>query len=77
MIDNSCVVLDGIKYQVVDKIKVETKEYVYLVNENDKNDICCRKEIEENGKTFLVGLDSDEEVNLTLKLFLDKHQNER
>ena len=45
MIDNSCVVLDGIKYQVVDKIKVETKEYVYLVNENDKNDICCRKEI--------------------------------
>lgn len=77
MIDNSCVILDGIKYQVVDKIKVETKEYVYLVNENDKNDICCRKEIEENGKTFLVGLDSDEEVNLTLKLFLEKHQNER
>lgn len=77
MIDNSCVVLDGIKYQVVDKIKVETKEYVYLVNENDKNHICCRKEIEENGKTFLVGLDSDEEVNLTLKLFLEKHQNER
>lgn len=77
MIDNSCVVLDGIKYQVVDKIKVETKEYVYLVNENNKNDICCRKEIEENGKTFLVGLDSDEEVNLTLKLFLEKHQNER
>lgn len=77
MIDNSCVVLDGIKYKVVDKIKVETKEYVYLVNENDKNDICCRKEIEENGKTFLVGLDSDEEVNLTLKLFLEKHQNER
>lgn len=77
MIDNSCVVLDGIKYQVVDKIKVETKEYVYLVNENDKNDICCRKEIAENGKTFLVGLDSDEEVNLTLKLFLEKHQNER
>ena len=77
MIDNSCVVLDGIKYQVVDKIKVETKEYVYLVNENDKNDICCPKEIEENGKTFLVGLDSDEEVNLTLKLFLEKHQNER
>lgn len=77
MIDNSCVLLDGIKYQVVDKIKVETKEYVYLVNENDKNDICCRKEIEENGKTFLVGLDSDEEVNLTLKLFLEKHQNER
>lgn len=76
MIDNSCVILDGIKYQVVDKIKVETKEYVYLVNENDKNDICCRKEIEENGKTFLVGLDSDEEVNLTLKLFLEKHQNE-
>lgn len=35
------------------------------------------KEIEENGKTFLVGLDSDEEVNLTLKLFLEKHQNER
>ena len=77
MIDNSCVVLDGIKYQVVDKIKVETKEYVYLVNENDKNDICCRKEIEENGKSFLVGLDCDEEVNLTLKLFLEKHQNER
>lgn len=77
MIDNSCVVLDGIKYQVVDKIKVETKEYVYLMNENDKNDICCRKEMEENGKTFLVGLDSDEEVNLTLKLFLEKHQNER
>ena len=35
MIDNSCVVLDGIKYQVVDKIKVETK--VLSIGNNPSN----------------------------------------
>lgn len=77
MIDNSCVVLENNQeYLVMDKISYENNFYVYLTNPNDPTDFCCRKEIEEEKKTYLVGLDNQEEVNLALKLFTEKHNND-
>lgn len=77
MIDNSRVVLEnGIEYDVVEKIELNQQAYIYLVNPKEMEDICIRKEIEENGKTYLVGLDNQEEVNLALKLFAEKNQTE-
>lgn len=77
MIDNSRVVLEnGIEYDVVEKIEWNQQAYIYLVNPKETEDICIRKEIEENGKTYLVGLDDQEEVNLALKLFTEKNQAE-
>ncbi len=76
MIDNSRVILENQKeYFVMDKITANNKVYVYLVNPDDPKDFCCRKEIEEDNKTFLVGLDNKEEADFALNLFAEKHRN--
>lgn len=76
MVDNSRVVLENKKeYYVIDRIELENKAFIYLTNPDNPKDFCCRKEIEENGKTFLVGLDNKEEADMALKLFFEKHQD--
>ena len=77
MVDNSRVVLeDNIEYLVVDKIKEKDFYYVYLVNSRDDADLVVRKEIIENDKRFLVGLDDEEELEKSLDLFLEKNDKE-
>ena len=77
MIDNSRVILEDQKeYYVLDRIEKDNKAYIYLVLPTDPKNFCCRKEIEEDGKTFLVGLDNEEEADLALKLFAEKHNND-
>ena len=74
MINNSVIKLeDGHDYVVVEKIAKEEFYYVFLTNIKDMEDFCVRKEIEENEKVYLVGLDSDEEFEEAMKLFADKH----
>ncbi len=43
------------------------ENYLLLVNENDEEDICVRKEEGD----FLIGLESEEEVDKALKIFHD------
>lgn len=77
MVDNSRVVLENDKeYCVIDRIESDNKAYVYLSNVDDPRDFVARKEIEENDKTFLVGLDDRDEAAVALKLFIEKHQND-
>lgn len=79
MVDNSRVVLeDNIEYLVVDKIKDKDKDfyYVYLVNQRDDADLVVRKEVLENGERFLIGLDSEDELEKALDLFLEKNDKE-
>lgn len=74
MIDNSCVTLEnGVKYQIIDIIKHDKIKYIYLMAIDNEEDICCRKEIVENNENILIGLDNEEEFNLALKLFAEKH----
>ena len=76
MINNSCITLENDKeYCVIDKIKTDDKFFVYLSNVNDPEDFCVRKEIIEDEKTFLVGLDNKEEANYALELFAKKNSN--
>jgi len=76
MVDNSRVILENEKeYYVVDKIESDNNFYIYLSNIDDPKDFVARKEIEEDGKTFLVGLDDRDEASFALGLFIEKHQN--
>lgn len=76
MVDNSRIVLENKKeYHIIDKIKLDKKAFVYLSNLNDPEDFCVRKEIEEKEKTYLVGLDNEEEAIEALKLFTEKNNN--
>ncbi len=77
MIDNSCIRLEDHKeYNVVDKILSDGNTYIYLSNKEDENDICIRKQIQEDNRTFLVGLDSNEEIQHALEIFVKKHSND-
>ena len=77
MIDNSSVTLEnGIKYDVMDKIKNDNCSYIYLINPLDKKDICIRKEIKGEDDNYLVGLDSDDEFKKALELFISKNKED-
>ncbi len=62
---------DNQKYIVLDEIAGNNK-YVYLMNADDDNIFVVRKEIEKDGKTFLEGLETDEEFNEALSLYIKK-----
>ena len=77
MIDNGRVILeDNIEYIVVGKIHYGNCSFVYLLNSNDDEDLCVRKEIQKDGKCLLVGLSNKDEVDNALKLFVEQKQNE-
>lgn len=74
MVDNSVLKLDNKTYLVVDTINNDSSKYVYYVNENDSSDFFIRKEIKEDEKTYLVGLENDEEFVLAMRLFDEKNK---
>lgn len=77
MINNSIIKLeDGNTYTVVDKIEKLDKSYIYLANIENVQDFCIRKEIMENGETFIVGLDNDQEYEEAMNLFINKNNQE-
>lgn len=57
------VLEDNIEYIVIGEIE----NYVYLVNSTDEEDMCIRKEIDDE----LVGLDNEEEFMRAINLFKD------
>ena len=74
MVDNSVLKLDNKTYLVVDTINNDSSKYVYYVNENDSSDFFIRKEIKEDEKPYLVGLENDEEFVLAMRLFDEKNK---
>ena len=56
---------NGITYVVTNEIN----NYVYLVNPDDENDFCIRKNIEIDNEDYLKGLDSEEEFYYALSFF--------
>lgn len=67
---------DGIEYAVIDEIEQGNITFVYLINVLDSIDFCIRKVDSEINDEVLVGLDSDEEFDLALNLFEEKHIND-
>ena len=66
--------IDGKQYLIIDQIKDKDNEFVYFSNEEDPKDFCIRK-LASDDNDALVGLDSDEEFDYALGLFLDKHKD--
>ena len=60
--------LDGKNYIIVNEVDYKNNHYVYLVNENDKDDVMIKKY---NGD-ILEPLSSHEEVNEVLGLLTKK-----
>lgn len=63
------VTLSDKRYYLMDRVELNSSTYLVLVNINDEKDVCVRKEVEKEGKKYLVGLSSDEELQSVLKEF--------
>ncbi len=65
---------DNEKYIVVDAMAINNTPYVYLSKVTQPDDICVRKAVLMDRSECLVGLDSEYEVALALKMFKDKQE---
>ena len=63
---------DGINYLIFEQIDYNNIKYLYLVNENDKDDFCIRKVIIEDEKQYLTAIADENELNMAIKLFAKK-----
>ncbi len=64
---------DNKYYLIVDEIKIEGINYIYLSEEDNPSDICVRKEIN-NGKD-ISGLDNQEEFDKAMKAYKRKYED--
>lgn len=70
--DIECIVLeDNQEYSIIEKIKYQDKEYIYLVRTQNPKEFCVRKVI---GKV-LFGLDDENEYDFAMKLIKEKHSD--
>ena len=60
---------DDKEYNVVDKLSLNGFTYLILANVSDDSDICVRKEVEKDGKSYIAMLANDEELENVLKEF--------
>ena len=72
---NVVVLEDGMEYAEINKINLNEKTYLLLVNLKNDNDFCIRRLINENGEDVLIGLDSKEEFDQILNIFLKNNFN--
>ena len=63
---------DG-SYIISDEIILNNTKYIYLTKENDMMDFCIRKIVMENGEEFIDALDTEEEFDRAMQVFLQKH----
>ncbi len=78
MIDVNVITLeDNLEYMIINTIVKNNNKYVFLANVDDEKKLCIRKVISEDGKEYLVKLDSDEEFAEVLTEFNDKYNKER
>ena len=60
---------DNKDYNVMDKVDQNGFTYLLLANVSDDTDICVRKEVVKDDKTYIAMLSNDEELDSVLKLF--------
>ena len=68
--------LENGTFVITDEILINGIKYVYLTNENDVMDFCIRKVKIEKNEEYLVKLESDQEFDIAIQEFLNKHQDE-
>lgn len=63
-------------YIISDEISINGIKYVFLTNEKDMLDFCIRKVVINNNEEYIDYLDTDEEFDVAMQAFLDKHKQE-
>lgn len=71
----NCVNINDIDYIILDEINIEGIKYIFLVNENDENDLLLRKVIIQNNEEYLDLLDNQEEIDKALVYYYNRHKN--
>ncbi|MBR3049212.1 MAG: hypothetical protein IKG58_01460 [Bacilli bacterium] len=66
------VTLDNKEYLIIDEIRHNDINYLYLVNNKNSKDFVIRKEKGD----LLVGLDNEEEFNDVMQSFINKNVEE-
>ena len=66
--------INGTYHIILDEITINNKKYVYLAAENSPLNVLIKKIVIENGKEYLDGLDTDDEVINALDIYYQKHK---
>ena len=75
MIDvNSVILENGIEYIEIDELKYNNVRYVLLSNSNNVKDSCIRKIVIENNEELLCGLDTGDEFDIVLEMFVQQNK---
>ena len=64
------ITIDNQVYMIIKELKKENINYIYLSNMNDEKDILIKK-ITDDNPNYLLSLDSSEEFQKALLLFLN------
>ena len=67
--------IDGKEYIIADEIFIDGTKYIYLSKEDDPMDYMVKKIKIENDLQYVVKLDSNEEFDKAMQVFLDKHKD--
>ncbi len=62
---------DNKNYEVINKEIIDNNVYYFLINEEDENDKCIRKELIKDNEKLLTTLD-DTEFTKVLNIFMNK-----
>lgn len=64
------IVIDGIEYNIIKELETEGRKYVLLANNDDVNDVFVRRVTHDEDTDYIVGLDSPEEFEKVMVLFM-------
>ncbi len=71
--DYNVVILDGVEYTEIDRLKHNNNSYILLSNLDNPRDFCIKKVIIDNNEEYAVQLDSEEEFRDILNLIALKY----
>lgn len=72
---NTIILEDNKKYAELDTLINNNITYIFLSQLDNPENICIRKLKIKDNEEYIVGLDSNEEFDTILKLFLEKYTN--
>ena len=64
---------NNVEYTEIDKINYNNNTYIYLSNIDNPEDFCIRKIVKENDEEYIVGINSNKEIDKVLELFMKKY----
>lgn len=58
-----CIILSDNEYAIIEKVRYNNNDYLYLANLNKEDDFTIKKIKIKNNETYYCGLDNMEEFN--------------